>query len=82
MITLQAQMDQLIAQGVSTSDIQARADICKQLQNLAYENALVLFVVQPQARHYEQLTVQGWYYDPTYQNAPQGGYFYALSKGQ
>ena len=77
---LQTQMDQLINQGVSTSDPQARAKIYAQLQNLAYENALDLFLVQPQARHYEQLWVKGWYYNPTYGNAAQGGYFYAESK--
>ena len=73
---LQAQMDQLITQGVQTSDTQARAKIYQQLQNLAYENVLDLFAVQPQARHYEQTWVKGWYYNPTY----SGQYFYALSK--
>jgi peptide/nickel transport system substrate-binding protein len=73
---LQAQMDTLITQGVQTSDTQARAKIYEQLQNLAYENALDIFVVQPQARHYEQMWVKGWYYNPTY----SGQYFYALSK--
>jgi peptide/nickel transport system substrate-binding protein len=73
---LQAQMDTLVTQGVQTSDTQARAKIYQQLQNLAYENALDLFAVQPQARHYEQTWVKGWYYNPTY----SGQYFYALSK--
>ncbi|HBY97857.1 MAG TPA: peptide ABC transporter substrate-binding protein [Chloroflexi bacterium] len=74
---LQTQMDTLIKQGVQTSDSQARTKIYEQLQNLAYENALDIFVVQPQGRHYEQTWVKGWYYNPTY----PGIYFYALSKG-
>lgn len=79
---LQTQMDNLINQGVQTSDPQARAKIYGQLQNLAYENALDIFVVQRQGRHYEQSWVKGWYYNPTYPGAPEtGSYFYALSKG-
>jgi peptide/nickel transport system substrate-binding protein len=74
---LQQQLDQLIAQGVSTSDSQQRAAIYSQLQNLSYENALDIFVDQPQGRHYEQMWLQGWYYNPTYNDQ----YFYALSKG-
>jgi peptide/nickel transport system substrate-binding protein len=75
---LQAQMDKLITDGVLSSDAQARAKTYQQLQNLAYENALDIFVVQPQARHYEQTWVNGWYYNSIF-----GGniYFYALSKG-
>jgi peptide/nickel transport system substrate-binding protein len=74
---LQAQIDQLITQGVQTADTQARAKIYEQLQNLAYENALDLFVVQPQVRQYQQMWVNGWYYNPIY----PGMYFYSMSKG-
>jgi len=75
---LQTQMDQLITQAVSTSDTQARAKIYAQLQNLSYENALDLWVVQPQDRHYEQTWVKGWYYNPIFGNAMT--YYYSLSK--
>jgi peptide/nickel transport system substrate-binding protein len=74
---LQTKLDGLIREGVETSDPQARAKTYQELQNLAYENALDIFVVQPQGRHYEQMWVHGWYYNPTY----PGIYFYALSKG-
>jgi peptide/nickel transport system substrate-binding protein len=73
---VQKQMDQLINQGVQTSDQQARAKIYSQLQNITYQNALDLFVVQPEGRHYEQMWVKGYYYNPIY----SGIYFYALSK--
>ena len=79
---VQAQMDQLINQAAQESDPQARAKDYQQLQNIAYENALDLFVVQRQARHYEQSWVKGWYYNSTYPGStPTGEYFYALSKG-
>jgi peptide/nickel transport system substrate-binding protein len=79
---VQAQMDNLIAEGVQTADAQARAKIYQQLQNIAYENALDIFVVQRVGRHYEQMWVNGWYYNPIYPGSPEtGSYFYVLSKG-
>jgi peptide/nickel transport system substrate-binding protein len=79
---VQTQMDKLIAQGVQTADTQARAKIYQQLQNIAYENALDIFVVQRVGRHYEQMWVNGWYYNPIYPGSPEtGSYFYVLSKG-
>jgi peptide/nickel transport system substrate-binding protein len=80
---LQKQLDDLINQGVQASDSQARAKIYEQLQNLAYQNALDIFVVQREGRNYQQEWVKGWYYNPTYPGMPEtGSYFYALSKGQ
>ncbi len=73
---LQKQLDGLIAQGVTTTDASQRAAIYGKLQNLSYQNALDIFVDQPQARHYEQLWVKGYYYNPIY----PGMYFYVLSK--
>jgi peptide/nickel transport system substrate-binding protein len=77
--TLQKQLDQLILQGVTETDQAKRQAIYAQLQNLAYENALDLFVVQPQIRSYQQLWVKGFYFNPLYPGAP-GYYFYSLSK--
>jgi peptide/nickel transport system substrate-binding protein len=75
---LQKQLDQLITQGVQTSDNQARAAIYSQLQNLSYENALDIFVVQPQVRVYLQNWVKGYYYNPIFSN--NEFYYYAMSK--
>ncbi len=79
---VQKQLDQIINQAVQSSDSKARAALYGQLQNITYENALDIFVVQRQERHYEQLWMKGWYYNPTYPGAtPVGEYFYTLSKG-
>jgi peptide/nickel transport system substrate-binding protein len=75
---LQKQLDQLITQGVQTSDNQARAAIYSQLQNLSYENALDIFVVQPQVRVYLQNWVKGYYYNPIFSN--NEFYYYSMSK--
>lgn len=73
---VQKQLDRLITQGVQASDAQARTQVYQQLQDLTYRNALDLFVVQPEVRHYEQTWVKGYYYNSIY----PGIYFYPLSK--
>ncbi len=73
---VQSQLDDLITKAVSTSDQAQRAQLYGQIQNLAYENALDIFVDQPQLRVYMQQWVQGYYYNPIY----PGYYFYSLSK--
>ncbi len=75
---LQKQMDDLITQGVTATDPQQRAQVYNQLQNLAYEHALDLFVVQNQVRVYMQPWIQGYYYNPIFSN--NIFYYYALSK--
>jgi len=75
---LQTQLDQLITQGVQTSDEQARSVDYSQLQNLSYENALDLFVVQPEVRVYLQDWVKGYYYNPIFSN--NEFYYYSMSK--
>ena len=52
-----------------------------QLNALAIQNALDIFVDTPIARRYEQTWIHGWYFNPIYQNA-NTTYYYALSKGQ
>lgn len=75
---LQSRMDTLITEGIQATDPQERDKIYRELQNLAYENALNLFLQQPEARQYLQERVSGWYYNPTYPFP--GLYFYPLSK--
>jgi len=77
---LQEQFDNLILQGAQGTDQAARAKTYGQLQNMAYENAVNIFTVQPLGRRYHQAWVQGWYYNQTFFSP--GLYFYALSKGQ
>jgi peptide/nickel transport system substrate-binding protein len=75
---VQKQMDALISQGATTTDEQQRASIYSQLQNISYENALDIFVVQPQVRVYLQDWVKGYYYNPIFSN--NVFYEYAMSK--
>src|SRR5436190_3106523 len=78
---LQTQLDDLINKAVSSTDQNERAKLYGQLQNLSYENALDVFVDQPQGRDYHQLWVKGWYYNPIIPiMANTGLYLYVLSK--
>jgi peptide/nickel transport system substrate-binding protein len=75
---LQKKMDDLIVQGVTATDPQQRASIYSQLQDLSYQNALDIYVVQPQVRVYLQDWVKGYYYNPIFSNTVF--YEYSLSK--
>ena len=48
----------------------------EELQVKAHDEAIDIFLAQAVGRHYEQLWVKGWYYNPAY----FGTYFYVLSK--
>jgi peptide/nickel transport system substrate-binding protein len=56
--------DQLIQQGISTLDPTKRQGIYDQLQKLAYDDALAIFLDQALGRHYERNWVGGYYYNP------------------
>lgn len=73
---LQAELDERVERCVKLAGDEAKA-CYEELQVFAHENAIDLFLTQPIGRHYEQLWVKGWYYNPAY----FGFYFYPLSKG-
>jgi len=75
--TLQDLFDELIEMARKELDLNKAKLLYYELQNLAYEYAIDLFMVQPIGRHYEQLWVKGWFYNPAY----PGDYFWWLSKG-
>ena len=68
--------DELIGQAVAEQDEAAAGKIYAQLQKEAMDYALDIFIDQGTGRRYEQLWVQGWYYQPLFSRA----YFPALSK--
>jgi peptide/nickel transport system substrate-binding protein len=56
--------DQPIQQGISTLDPTKRQEIYNQLQKLAYDDAIAIFLDQALGRHYERTWVGGYYYNP------------------
>ena len=73
---LTGQFQDLLNQGVSETDPEARAGIYHEVNQLYYDNAPGILLATATARRYEQRWVQGYYYNPIY----SGLYFYALSK--
>ena len=70
------EFDPLIKEAVSTYDSAKRVQIYKELQQLAYDYAIDIFLHQPITFHVERDWVKGWYYNPV-----NPGYdFYAMSK--
>jgi peptide/nickel transport system substrate-binding protein len=56
----------------------SQAEQCYQdLQDMAHDDAIDIFIAQPLGRHYEQLSVNAYYHNPSY-SGPY--YFYATSK--
>jgi peptide/nickel transport system substrate-binding protein len=49
------------------------------LQDMAYDYAIDIFIAQPLHRHYERLEVDGYYNNPAYMGPY---YFYAISEGE
>jgi peptide/nickel transport system substrate-binding protein len=71
------QISTLEAQGLASIDPAVRGPIYAQLQNLAYEQAIDIFLYQATGRRYMQRWISGNYYNPLY-----GGtvYPYAITK--
>jgi peptide/nickel transport system substrate-binding protein len=61
-----AQMDDLIDQGIRTPDGPARAAIYKQIQELAVQLCPNVPTATAVGRHFEQSWVAGWYYNAIY----------------
>ncbi len=60
------QWDKLMAEAVTSTDPAKAAANYTQLQKAAIDNAIDVFIAQPQNRWYQQLWVQGFYYRPLY----------------
>jgi len=70
-------VDELIEEGISETDPEARKNIYYELQRIYYEDVPSVIIEQALGRHWERDWVQGWYYNPIY----PGNYFYDLWKG-
>ena len=69
-------VDELIEQGISETNDTKRVEIYHELGEIYFEDAPGLILSQATGRHWEQTTVQGWYYNPIY----PGPYYYHLWK--
>jgi len=70
--------EKLIQAGMSSANPKVREPIYKELQNMAYEWAISIWLYQATGRRYIQGWIEGNYYNPLY----PGVYPYALKKRQ
>ena len=73
-----ARYDALVSRGLKTIDPVDREAIYQELQNLAYEDAITIFLYQAVRHRFFQAWVEGWYFNPL-QSEPYA-WIYALSK--
>jgi peptide/nickel transport system substrate-binding protein len=73
---LQSEFDALIDQAVQETDETVRDGMYAELQQMALDNAISIFLYQATGRFYVNRDVSGWYNNPL---AP-ATYYYALSK--
>lgn len=69
--------DELIGKAVASTNPDERAKLYQQLQTLAHDDAVSVYLEQPAARHWEQSWLKGYYFNPIY----PGFYYYVFSKG-
>ena len=73
-------VDDLIAQGTSTTDSSERQAIYYELQQIYYDDALSIVLVQPLGRRYFTKYVEGFYFNPMIWGLP--GPLYYMSKSE
>ncbi len=69
-------MDPLIVKSMETVDPTERSKLYEQMNTLAYDNALYIWIDQPLGVEVQRSWLKGWYYNPM----NPGPYFYTLSK--
>ena len=69
-------VDPLIDEGISELDRSEREDIYKELQSVAHEHAIDVWIDQPTGARIQRTWVKGWYPNPM----RPGQYFYILDK--
>ena len=63
---LQDQFDSMIAEAKGLTDAAEQHEAYKAIQRLAAEQQTSLWGIQPVGRHYEQLWIEDYYYNPSY----------------
>jgi ABC-type transport system substrate-binding protein len=72
------QFDGKIADGASLSDLEQRRPIYEEIQHMAQENVVNVWLYQQLERYHFQEWVKGFYYNPGY--TQPYAWIYALSK--
>ncbi|HLJ58626.1 MAG TPA: ABC transporter substrate-binding protein, partial [bacterium] len=74
-------LDQLVQEGIATTDPARRADVYRRLTRMAYEDAPAIFEAQPTAFVVMRSWVRGWYYNAVLPPLANVGFdFYSMRK--
>ena len=76
---LAAQFDAKIKDGIAVTTVEERKPIYEELQLMAQEEAVNIWLYQVLERYHFQEWIKGWYYNPAYPS-PESTWIYALSK--
>ncbi|MBI4061167.1 MAG: ABC transporter substrate-binding protein [Elusimicrobia bacterium] len=74
------EFDRLVEAGNAETDAAKRKAIYAKLQDLAFEEAPQLYILDQVRYRTQRDWVKGWYHNPIFPDSPYGGYFYSLSK--
>jgi len=73
-------VDPLIDEAMKSTDPEERANIYKELTQLAHDQAVALYLYQPIDHHVQRDWVKGWYYNAMVPGMGDGADFYSLYK--
>ena len=74
------EFDRLVEEGNAETNIAKRKVIYAKLQDLAFEEAPQLYIIDAVRYRTQRDWVKGWFHNPIFPDSPYGGYFYSLSK--
>jgi peptide/nickel transport system substrate-binding protein len=70
----------LLEQGLKETDPVKRAEIYKELTQIAHDQAISIYAYQPGGNHVQRDWIKGWYFNPMISNGENFGDAYSMYK--
>lgn len=74
------EFDRLVEEANATTNAAKRKEVYAKLQDLAFDEAPQLYIIDGVRYRTQRDWVKGWYHNPIFPDSPYGGYFYPISK--
>ncbi len=75
-----SEIDQLIEQAISETDLEKRKELYSEILALAYEDVPHLVLIDKLNPRVQRTWVKGWYHNPTFPSSPDASEFYPIYK--
>jgi peptide/nickel transport system substrate-binding protein len=75
-------VDPLLEKGLKETEKEKRAEIYKELTQIAHDQAISLYAYQPGGNHVQRDWIKGWYFNSIIPGEPEGADFYNLTKDE